>query len=172
MTKKIFGGYLVIILLVAVIGGYAMLNFHRLHKITQSMLEVDFPMIDSGRRLLAVFFNQVSDEKRFMALRKQDFISSFDKRNEEFKGILHTEYSILFRKIAKAVLVSEKSPTLEKEEKRTEVLVDKIISKIQEMIKNSQTTLSKKVIRSQELENRAKTTATLILTGVLQLLLV
>ena len=90
MAKKIFGGYLVIILLVAVIGGYAMFNFHELHKITQSMLEVDFPTVDSGRRLLAVFFNQVSDEKKFMALRKEDLVSSFDKRDEEFRGILST----------------------------------------------------------------------------------
>ncbi len=88
ISKKLYAGYLVLLTLMVLVGAVAIINFILLNQITRSVLNEEFPTIQSAAKLRDALLAQIRNEKQFVVLGDPDFVKSFNQANEQFEDIL------------------------------------------------------------------------------------
>lgn len=116
IASKMLSGYLVLVVLTAIVVSFALVNLQRLNTLTSGIATVDAPVQDAADKMLEAIIAQDTFEKRHLILHSPDMRTLFLKRGEEFRqwftrvrelpdhgythladiGALHQEYEALF----------------------------------------------------------------------------
>ena len=80
--------YLVIIVVMTGVNVYALLQIRTLAGLNTEVASHHHPEIDSAKRLLASFYEQVQSEKKYVAVPASTFLEHFDGESKEFQGLL------------------------------------------------------------------------------------
>lgn len=127
--KKLLLGYLPLAILIIAISIFTLSSLQRLHKINDSILNTDAPIIEATDKLIDNIIAQELYGRRYAILKSPDMLTLFWKRSEEFDNIikqirnlpdiknipnipidtlatLHTEYNDIFIKGVKHLSTS------------------------------------------------------------------
>ncbi|MCF6157273.1 MAG: HAMP domain-containing histidine kinase [wastewater metagenome] len=77
-------GYIVIALFMLAMSFYLHIRFNRLNKVVDSIVNVDIPSIEIGKRLVDGLLEQVRNEKKYLITSDKAFLDLFEKRKTEF----------------------------------------------------------------------------------------
>lgn len=80
--------YLVIIAVMTGVNVYALLQIRTLAGLNTEVASHHHPEIDSAKRLLASFYEQVQSEKKYVAVPASTFLEHFDGESKEFQVVL------------------------------------------------------------------------------------
>lgn len=181
LAQKIFTGYIVIIFLTALIGIYSVVNLYSLSSLLNSIVEVDISLVRMSENLLDTLIIQYGNDKKFSVLREKNFLRLFEEGDLRFKQLLndirktdtekrqpanlkeiediHTGYSERFYEKV-SLFLKGKSDRRGKDE--SDLIFNKISSKIKILIKGYEASLIEKMKRSDEKTESAKRVITLI----------
>lgn len=82
--------YLVIIAVMTAVNVYALLQIRTLAGLNTEVGSRHHPEIDSAKRLLTSFYEQIQSEKKYMALPAATFVEHFDAESKEFQQALYS----------------------------------------------------------------------------------
>ena len=80
--------YLVIIAVMTAVNVYALLQIRTLAGLNTEVGSHHHPEIDSGKRLLTSFYEQIQGEKKYLALPAATFLDHVEAERKEFQQIL------------------------------------------------------------------------------------
>ena len=175
ILQRLTLGYLAIMLVVILMGGYVTYKLNQLNKITRDIDRVDGTTTRISEQLLEILISQVGFEKKYFIAGDLDFYEQFWQNKEYFEKNLsmlrplmtspggeelvsvveksYDQYLSLFKKI-----------TEEKEEKpgeengslpiRTTQLMEKVNQSLNEIIKYSRFNRNRKIQKSGEISNQ------------------
>lgn len=83
--KKIFLGYLPILILIFAITLFTLLQLNKVTRINREIIEKDLVVNKAADNMIEVLLDQESFGQRYMILKSQDILSLFWKRDQEFK---------------------------------------------------------------------------------------
>lgn len=173
IAQKIFSGYLILILLAFLFGGYSIYHLYSINRIPRLLYSSDLPIVRGSNRLLDSLVSQARNERGYFILKDADFLRLFEENKRGFRTTLasleavvstpqqrqdlkeieglHRRYCDLFAERT-ASLARQKRPagTSDKEEESQE-LVGKIYSKLQKMIADGQVLAFQRVEESNQL---------------------
>ena len=79
---------LLIIVVMAAVNFYALLQLRQLSALSTTLASQHYPAIEQAKRIQAVAYNQLNSEKKYLAVRDPTFLQHFDEEVEEFhRGI-------------------------------------------------------------------------------------
>ena len=81
--------YLVIIGVMTAVNIYALLQIRALAGLNTEVGSHHHPEIDSAKRLLTAFYEQIQSEKKYLAVPAATFLEHFDEASKEFRHVLH-----------------------------------------------------------------------------------
>jgi two-component system sensor histidine kinase GlrK len=84
--------YLIIIVVMAGVNVYALLQIRQLSGLSAEMVAHHHPEIETAKRLLASFYDQVQSQKKYLAVHAATFLDHFDQETEEFQHALTHQY--------------------------------------------------------------------------------
>lgn len=84
--------YLIIILVMAGVNVYALLQIRQLSGLSAEMVSHHYPEIEAAKRLLASFYDQVQSQKKYLAVHAATFLEHFDQETKEFQHALAYQY--------------------------------------------------------------------------------
>lgn len=168
--------YSAILLLVAGMSGYTITQLNRLNRITHSILAIEYPTVDLGKKLIDSILSQMRYERKYLITKDKAFYDQFRILEKEFSedlkkiiplvynpqkaGLidnvkrLHSQYLLLFYKEVDIIKNGKiYSPSKYREEK--EGLVDQITRCLERLITLSQVTINEKMKRSEEIGSKA-----------------
>ncbi len=82
--------YLVIIGVMTAVNLYALLQIRTLAGLNTEVGSHHHPEIDSAKRLLTSFYEQIQSEKKYVAVPAAIFLEHFDEESKEFQQVLHS----------------------------------------------------------------------------------
>ena len=88
LAKKLFLGYVIMLCLTLLLGGYTLFQLNTLRGISEGMIKHDFPLTESVEQMVASLLAQNLYEKRYAVIRNPDVKSIFEDRGVEFRGDL------------------------------------------------------------------------------------
>ena len=88
LAKKLFLGYVIMLCLTLLLGGYALFQLNILRGISEGMIKHDFPLTESIDQMVASLLAQNLYEKRYAVIRNPEVKSIFKDRGVEFRGDL------------------------------------------------------------------------------------
>lgn len=83
--KKIFSGYLPILILIFAITLFTLLQLNKVKRINREIIEKDLVVNNAADNMIEVLLAQESFGQRYIILKSQDILSLFWKRDQEFK---------------------------------------------------------------------------------------
>lgn len=84
LWKRIFFGYITIVIFMMIMSFYLIYRLNYLNKVTDSIMRMDIPFIENGERLVDCFFEQVRNEKKYLITNDNAFLDLFDQKKREF----------------------------------------------------------------------------------------
>lgn len=84
LWKRIFFGYITIVIFMMIMSFYLIYRLNYLNKVTDSIMRMDIPFIENGERLVDCFFEQVRNEKKYLITNDNAFLDLFDQKKKEF----------------------------------------------------------------------------------------
>ncbi len=88
LAKKLFLGYVIMMGLTLLVGGYALFLLNTLRGISEGMINQDLPLTESVEKMEASLLAQNLYEKRYAVIRNPAVKSIFEDRGVEFRGDL------------------------------------------------------------------------------------
>jgi two-component system sensor histidine kinase GlrK len=85
--------YLIIIIVMAGVNVYALLQIRQLSGLSPEMVAHHHPEIETAKRLLASFYDQVQSQKKYLAVHAATFLEHFDQETKEFHHTLAHQYA-------------------------------------------------------------------------------
>ena len=85
LAQKLFLGYMIMVGLTLLVGGYALFQLNTLRGISEGMVNQDFPLAESVDNMEASLLAQNLYEKRFTVIRNPAVKSLFEDRGVEFR---------------------------------------------------------------------------------------
>ncbi len=85
LAKKLFFGYVTMVVFTLLVGGYALFSLNTISGISDSMVKRDFPLMESVDKMTENLLAQDLYEKRFMVFRDPAIKSLFDDHGNEFR---------------------------------------------------------------------------------------
>ena len=85
IASKMLLGYMALVMLTAVVIGYALVSLQRLNGLNSSIVTGDVPVQEAADKMLEALIAQDTYEKRYSILNSADMQSLFQKRGEEFQ---------------------------------------------------------------------------------------
>ena len=82
-------GYLAIFVFAAVVNVYSIMQFHRLKKVTNSILMVDNRLIENEQKLTDVFLSMVRNERKFIIIKDKELYDRFLFEKNDFDELLN-----------------------------------------------------------------------------------
>ena len=80
--------YLVIIGVMAAVNVYALLQIRTLTELSTEVVSHHYPEIESAKRLLTSFYDQIQSQKKYLAVPAATFLEHFDEETKEFQHAL------------------------------------------------------------------------------------
>lgn len=84
--------YLIIIAVMAGVNVYALLQIRQLSGLSAEMASQHYPEIETAKRLLASFYDQVQSQKKYLAVHAATFLEHFDQETKEFQHVVAYQY--------------------------------------------------------------------------------
>ena len=81
--------YLIIIAVMTAVNLYALLQIRTLAGLNTEVGSHHHPEIDSAKRLLTSFYEQIQSEKKYVAVPAATFLEHFDAESKDFQQVLH-----------------------------------------------------------------------------------
>jgi len=172
--------YLIIVLFVLVIGTYSILKWNQLNQVTNSILIIDQPTIDTEKKMIDSLLSQVRNEQKYLITRDEAFFKLFQSQQSEFTSYLnllntylitpeekelkreisnlYTRYNSLLTK----EIVSLRRNDFPQEHQYTEekkIIVDRITENINNLIGLAQSKIYSKMEHSKKTGSQAALTA-------------
>lgn len=77
-------GYIIIALFMLTVSFYLFLRFNHLNKVVDSIVKVDIPSIETGKKLADSLLEQVRSEKKYIITSDKAFLDLFEKKKTDF----------------------------------------------------------------------------------------
>jgi len=172
--------YLTIVLFVLIIGTYSILKWNQLNQVTNSILIIDQPTIDTEKKMIDSLLSQVRNEQKYLITRDEAFYKLFQSQQSEFTNNLnqlntyletpeekelkkeinnlYMRYNLLLTKeivsLRKNVFPLEYQYTEEKS-----IIIDRLTENINRLIGLAQSKIYSKMEHSKRTGNQAALTA-------------
>jgi two-component system sensor histidine kinase GlrK len=88
LWKRIFFGYIAIVLFMLAMSFYLIFRLNYLNKVTNSIVRTDIPFIENGEKLVDTLLEQVRNEKKYIITNDDAFLDLFHKKKREFQDRL------------------------------------------------------------------------------------
>jgi GGDEF domain-containing protein len=88
ITRKMLIGYLMLVILTAMVIVYALASLQRINALNREIVMVDIPIQVAADTMLDAITAQDTYEKRYLILHGEDMLSLFRKRGKEFESVL------------------------------------------------------------------------------------
>ncbi len=181
--------YLIIIGVMTAVNVYALLQIRTLSGLNTEVGSHHHPEIDSAKRLLTSFYEQIQSEKKYVAVPAATFLGHFDEESKEFQQVLHglltrdasesetrllkeverlqqTHLSLFYAQLAEPVDIPSESP--EDYDERRNALAGRISSTLRQYIGLHEARIAIGVDASQASSAQAESvTRTLVLVALL-----
>ena len=168
-------GFLVAVLLVVIISSYSIFKLTQLNRITDSILTIDQPSIETEKKMIGSLLSQVRNYQKYLITKDEAFYELFQSHKAEFityinqlnilldsskKNRLKAKVKNLYFKYNQFIIKEINSLNNEsffenQYEKEMNKIVDQITRIINELIMLSQSTINNKVKYSKEIGGRA-----------------
>lgn len=172
--------YLIIVLFVLVIGTYSILKWNQLNQVTDSILIIDQPTIDTEKKMIDSLLSQVRNEQKFLITRDEEFHKLFLSHQAEFtNGLnqinayfdtpeekelkneiknLHMRYNLLLSKEIDSLRKNELSEENQYTEEKS-IIVDRLTENMNNLISLAQSKIYRKMEHSKKTGGQAAWTA-------------
>ena len=94
IAKKIFLGYLFLLVLLVIISLFALTNLNKLNNLNKTILETDVPIIEASENMIDAMLSQELYARRYAILKTHDILRAFWERSSEFKENLEKIRSV------------------------------------------------------------------------------
>ena len=171
-------GSLAIVLVMAGVNLYALFQLRQLTALSSQLVSYHYPAIEGSKRLVSSLYAQLRSEKKYLAVRDEEFVAYFNEENDEFQRSLrrlqdtemageakdvldkierlHDAYRIGF--LEKVDQLRDPSAVVSAEyDSRRERLVDRITMGLQSYIRIHEARVSTGVSESRVSSARAET---------------
>jgi GGDEF domain-containing protein len=88
IAHKMLLGYLSLVTLTVIVVVYALVSLQRINSLNRDIVKFHIPVAEAADRMLDTLLAQDTYEKRYLILRSADMRQLFEKRGEEFRGLL------------------------------------------------------------------------------------
>jgi GGDEF domain-containing protein/CHASE3 domain sensor protein len=88
IAKKMFLGYMTLVLLTVIVVAYALVSLQRINSLNKSIVKVDIIVQEAADKMLDALLAQDTFEKRYLILKSDDMRRLFFKRGDEFNAWL------------------------------------------------------------------------------------
>ena len=88
ISGKLLASYLAMALLAVSASAYAIFSLHNLNELAYAIIDEDFFVVDTGKKMMDALLAQESAEKRYLILKDPSIAELFWSRSHEFKDSL------------------------------------------------------------------------------------
>ena len=88
ISRKLLASYLAMALLAVSASAYASFSLHNLNELAYAIIDEDFFVVDTGKKMMDALLAQESAEKRYLILKDPSIAELFWSRSQEFKDSL------------------------------------------------------------------------------------
>jgi GGDEF domain-containing protein len=88
ISGKLLASYLAMALLAVSASAYAIFSLHNLNELAYAIIDEDFFVVDTGKKMMDALLAQESAEKRYLILKDPSIAELFWSRSQEFKDTL------------------------------------------------------------------------------------
>lgn len=160
ISQKVFSGYLILILLAFLFGGYSIYHLYSINRIPRLLYSSDLPIIRGSNQLLDSLVSQARNERGYFILKDTDFLRLFEESKRGFRTILasleavanipqqrlelkeiemlHRRYCDLFAERTASLARQGGPASAPDKEEESQELVGEIYSKLQKVIADGQ----------------------------------
>lgn len=88
ISRKLFIGYLSLLIVIVLISAVTLSSLQRLNSINSSLINTYVPLIDRTEKMIDALLNQELYARRYLLLQSQDFLALFWEKSTEFDNLL------------------------------------------------------------------------------------
>lgn len=168
-------GFLIAVLLVVIISSHSIYKLTQLNRITNSILTIDQPSIETEKKMIDSLLSQVRNEQKYLITKDKAFYELFQSHKAEFIAYLNqlnilldsSEENILKNKVKDLYFLyiqfiekdinslNNDSFSENQYEREKNTIIDRITRSIDKLVVFSQSTINNKVKYSREIGGRA-----------------
>jgi GGDEF domain-containing protein len=157
--RKLFLGYLAMALLTTLASAYAIFGFQRLNELAYTIIDRDFFILETNKKMMDALLAQESAEKKYLILKDPSIEAIFQTRSQEFRAAIaslkkpatsalaptlsklsawHHQYDILFAQSVRMVKENRIKEALAASENENSRVIEDMAATLREINRNAE----------------------------------